>query len=88
MPPGRLLASRRIVITGAARGLGRSPAPAAAIFPSDFEHVDPGSDAGREPTTAGRLTSREVVDAVMFAITAPRNCAIRAVHLEGTAPVP
>jgi len=58
----------------------------AAIFPSDFEHVDPGSDATREPMAAGRLTSREVVDAVMFAITAPRNCAIRAVHLESAAP--
>jgi short-subunit dehydrogenase len=56
-----------------------------AIFPSDFEHVEPGSDAAREPIGAGRLTSREVVDAVMFAVTAPRNCAIRAVHLEGTA---
>jgi short-subunit dehydrogenase len=57
----------------------------AAIFPSDFEHVDAVPDAAREPTAAGKLTSREVVDAVMFAITAPRNCAIRAVHLEGTA---
>jgi short-subunit dehydrogenase len=56
----------------------------AAIFPSDFEHVDPGSGSSREPTAAGKLTSRDVVDAVMFAITAPRNCAIRAVHLEGT----
>jgi short-subunit dehydrogenase len=55
----------------------------AAIYPSDFEHVDPGS-ATRDPTAVGKLTSRDVVDAVMFAITAPRNCAIRAVHLEGT----
>lgn len=56
----------------------------AAIFPSDFEHVDPVADDGREPTAAGKLTSREVVDAVMFAVTAPRNCAIRAIVLEGT----
>lgn len=55
-----------------------------AIFPSDFEHVDPGADNAREPTAGGNLTSREVVDAVMFAVTAPRNCAIRAIHLEGT----
>lgn len=57
----------------------------AGIFPSDFEHVDSGSDDTREPTAAGKLTSREVVAAVMFAITAPRNCAIGAIHLEGTA---
>jgi NAD(P)-dependent dehydrogenase (short-subunit alcohol dehydrogenase family) len=56
----------------------------AAIFPADFEHVDPGSDNARAPTAGGKLTSSEVVAAVMFALTAPRNCAIRAILLEGT----
>ena len=56
----------------------------AAIYPSDFEHTDSGSNDTREATPAGKLTSREVVAAVMFAITAPRNCAIGAIHLEGT----
>ncbi len=55
-----------------------------AIFPSDFEHVDPGADNTRESIAVGKLTSREVVAAVMFAITAPRNCAIRSIRLEGT----
>jgi NAD(P)-dependent dehydrogenase (short-subunit alcohol dehydrogenase family) len=57
----------------------------AAIFPSDFEHVEPAADNARVPTAAGKLTSREVADAVMFAITAPRNCAIRSILLEGAA---
>lgn len=56
----------------------------AAIFPADFEHVDPDSDNARAPTAGGKLTSTEVVAAVMFALTAPRNCAIRAILLEGT----
>lgn len=56
-----------------------------AIYPSDFEHVETSSHNAAESTVAGKLTSREVVDTVMFAITAPRNCAIRAIVLEGTA---
>lgn len=56
----------------------------AAIFPGDFEHADSGPDNVLEPTAGVRMTSQQVVDAVMFTITAPRNCVIRAIILEGT----
>jgi NADP-dependent 3-hydroxy acid dehydrogenase YdfG len=56
----------------------------AAIFPADFEHVDPVPDNVREPTVGDKMTSQQVVDAVMFVIIAPRNCTIRAIILEGT----
>lgn len=55
----------------------------AAIYPSDFEQVDQPASA-QELTTPGKLTSREVVAAVMFAITAPRNCTTPAIRLEGS----
>lgn len=56
----------------------------AAIFPADFEHVDSGPDNVRQPSAGDKMTSQQVVDAVMFVITAPRNCAVRAIILEGT----
>jgi NAD(P)-dependent dehydrogenase (short-subunit alcohol dehydrogenase family) len=50
----------------------------AAIYPPDFDDTDPLDPAWntvRDPATGAKLTNREVVAAVMFAITAPRVCA-------------
>ncbi|MGC2289724.1 MAG: SDR family oxidoreductase [Thermoplasmata archaeon] len=49
-----------------------------AIYPPDFDDTDPLSpewNKVREPASLGRLTNREVVAAILFAITAPRVCA-------------
>jgi NAD(P)-dependent dehydrogenase (short-subunit alcohol dehydrogenase family) len=56
-----------------------------AIYPPDFDDTDPLSaewDEVRDPSTGRTLTNREVVAAVMFAITAPRVCAIPAIVLD------
>jgi hypothetical protein len=48
-----------------------------AIYPPDFDDTDPlgaAWDAIRDPGAGAKLTNREVVAAVMFAITAPRVC--------------
>jgi NAD(P)-dependent dehydrogenase (short-subunit alcohol dehydrogenase family) len=57
----------------------------AAIFPPDFDDTDPlGAEwnATREPGPGARMTNREVVAAIMFAITAPRICATPIVVLD------
>jgi NAD(P)-dependent dehydrogenase (short-subunit alcohol dehydrogenase family) len=53
----------------------------AAIFPSDF-------DASRVtgPAAAAGLSSRDVVMAVVFAITAPRGCGVASIVLEDGVP--
>lgn len=56
----------------------------AAIFPGDFENHEP-IEGAPDSQAGGRLTDRDVVAAVLFAITAPRNCCIRSVVLESTA---
>jgi len=48
-----------------------------AIYPPDFDDTDPlggAWNAIRDPGTGAKLTNRELVAAVMFAITAPRVC--------------
>ena len=57
----------------------------AAIYPPDFDDTDPlGPEWNevREPAAHGRLTSREVVEAVLFAITAPRVCSYPVIVLD------
>jgi short-subunit dehydrogenase len=56
-----------------------------AIYPPDFDDTDPlGPEWNevREPATHGRLTNREVVGTVLFAITAPRTCAYPVILLD------
>jgi NAD(P)-dependent dehydrogenase (short-subunit alcohol dehydrogenase family) len=56
-----------------------------AIFPPDFDDTDPLGpqwDVIREPGPGARMTNREVVAAIMFAITAPRICATPIVVLD------
>lgn len=56
-----------------------------AIFPGDFEDGNPVSsqaESANDSTPAGKLTSREVVSAVVFALTAPRNCTVPVIVLE------
>jgi short-subunit dehydrogenase len=56
-----------------------------AIFPPDFDDTDPlGADwnAAREPAPGARMTNREIVAAIMFAITAPRICATPIIVLD------
>jgi NAD(P)-dependent dehydrogenase (short-subunit alcohol dehydrogenase family) len=56
-----------------------------AVYPPDFDDTDP-LDAGwhevRDPAAGAKLTNREVVAAVMFAITAPRVCAYPIIVLD------
>jgi NAD(P)-dependent dehydrogenase (short-subunit alcohol dehydrogenase family) len=44
-----------------------------AIYPPDFDDVDPLSPEW-DNTARGKLSNREVVDTVLFAISAPRYC--------------
>lgn len=56
-----------------------------AIYPPDFDDTDPlGPEWNevREPAARGRLTNREVVEAVVFAITAPRVCSYPVIVLD------
>ena len=56
-----------------------------AIFPPDFDDTDPlGADWNtvRNPAPAARMTNREIVAAIMFAITAPRICAAPLIVLD------
>ncbi|MGA7861057.1 MAG: SDR family oxidoreductase [Thermoplasmata archaeon] len=56
-----------------------------AIYPPDFDDTDPlGPEWNevREPAAHGRLTNREVVGAVLFAITAPRVCSYPVIVLD------
>lgn len=49
-----------------------------AIYPPDFEDSDPlGPEwlKDRDPASGARLSNREVVAAILFAVTAPRVCA-------------
>ena len=57
----------------------------AAIFPPDFDDTDPLGpewNAVREPGPGARMTNREIVAAIMFAITAPRICATPIIVLD------
>jgi len=56
-----------------------------AIFPPDFDDTDPlGAEwnATRECGPGARMSNREVVAAIMFAITAPRICATPIIVLD------
>jgi len=56
----------------------------AAIYPPDFDDTDPlgpGWDEIRDPGLGAKLTNREVVAAIMFAITAPRVCSYPSIVL-------
>jgi NAD(P)-dependent dehydrogenase (short-subunit alcohol dehydrogenase family) len=56
-----------------------------AIYPPDFDDTDPLDPEWseiRQPGAHGRLTNREVVGAVLFAITAPRVCAYPVIVLD------
>jgi NAD(P)-dependent dehydrogenase (short-subunit alcohol dehydrogenase family) len=56
-----------------------------AIFPPDFDDTDPLGpqwNAVREPGPGARMTNREIVAAIMFAITAPRVCATPIIVLD------
>lgn len=49
-----------------------------AIYPPDFADTDPlgpGWTEARDPASGATLTNREVVAAILFAVTAPRVCA-------------
>jgi NAD(P)-dependent dehydrogenase (short-subunit alcohol dehydrogenase family) len=62
---------------------------ATAIYPPDFDDTDPldvAWDVIRDPATGAKLTNREVVAAVMFAITAPRVCAYPVIILDNMSP--
>jgi hypothetical protein len=56
-----------------------------AIYPPDFDDTDP-VDANwneiRDPAAGEKLTNREVIAAVLFAITAPRVCAYPTIVLD------
>ena len=52
-----------------------------AIYPPDFDDVDPlGPDWDR--TGRGRISNREVVDTILFAVTAPRACAYPVIMMD------
>jgi len=56
-----------------------------AIYPPDFDDTDPlGPEWNevRQPAARDRLTNREVVAAVLFAITAPRVCTYPVIVLD------
>jgi NAD(P)-dependent dehydrogenase (short-subunit alcohol dehydrogenase family) len=52
-----------------------------AIYPPDFDDVDP-LDASWDMPATVRLTNREVVETVLFAISAPRVCAYPVIMLD------
>ena len=52
-----------------------------AIYPPDFDDVDPlGPDWDR--TKRSKLSNREVVDTILFAISAPRACAYPVIMMD------
>jgi short-subunit dehydrogenase len=53
----------------------------AAIYPPDFDDVDPLA-ADWANTERRKLSNREVVDTILFAITAPRACAYPAIIMD------
>lgn len=56
-----------------------------AIYPPDFDDTDPLGpewDRERDPAAGQPLTNREVLAAVLFAITAPRTCAFPMIVLD------
>jgi NAD(P)-dependent dehydrogenase (short-subunit alcohol dehydrogenase family) len=57
----------------------------AAIFPPDFDDTDPlGAqwNVVREPAPGTHMSNREIIAAIMFAITAPRICATPVIVLD------
>jgi 3-oxoacyl-[acyl-carrier protein] reductase len=75
------LSGRRMVITGAARGLGRALAIVAADHGAQPVLLARNQAAVREVAASMRLTNREVVEAVLFALSAPRVCAYSSIVL-------
>jgi short-subunit dehydrogenase len=60
----------------------------AAVYPPDFDDTDPltsGWQEVRDPAGGARLTNREVIAAILFAICAPRVCAYPTIVLENMA---
>jgi NAD(P)-dependent dehydrogenase (short-subunit alcohol dehydrogenase family) len=59
-----------------------------AIYPPEFDDTDPLGPEWNEvrgPSDRRLLTNREVVAAVLFAVTAPRVCAYASIVLENMA---
>jgi NAD(P)-dependent dehydrogenase (short-subunit alcohol dehydrogenase family) len=52
-----------------------------AIYPPDFDDVDP-LDANWGNPSSSRITNREVVETVLFALSAPRACAYPVIFLD------
>jgi short-subunit dehydrogenase len=60
-----------------------------AIYPPDFDDADPlgtAWDAVRDPRSGAKLTNREVVEAILFAVTAPRVCSYTSIVLDNMSP--
>jgi short-subunit dehydrogenase len=58
-----------------------------AIYPPDFDDVDPLDPAWNDMRARGaRLTNREVVETVLFALTAPRVCTYPVIILDNMPP--
>lgn len=56
-----------------------------AVYPPDFDDVDPlAADWERVYDADARISSRDVVSALLYILTAPRTCSFPAVVLEGT----
>lgn len=56
-----------------------------AVYPPDFDDVDPLGqdwDDARGAAARGKLTNREVVETVLFALTAPRACTYPVIILD------
>jgi NAD(P)-dependent dehydrogenase (short-subunit alcohol dehydrogenase family) len=56
-----------------------------AIYPPDFDDTDPlgaAREAVRDPRSGAKLTDREVIEAVLFAIGAPRVCSYPVIVLD------
>ena len=61
--------------------LGGTGIRVTALYPPDFDDVDPlGPDWGR--TERSRISNREVVDTILFAITASRACAYPVIMMD------
>jgi NAD(P)-dependent dehydrogenase (short-subunit alcohol dehydrogenase family) len=61
----------------------------AAIYPPDFDDTDVlelERSAANDPASSGRLTNRDVVATVLFAIAAPRACAYPVIVLDNMRP--
>jgi NAD(P)-dependent dehydrogenase (short-subunit alcohol dehydrogenase family) len=54
-----------------------------AIYPPDFDELDPLDDAWNEPEDAKRMTNREIVSTIMHMITAPRSISFPVVVVDG-----